>query len=145
MVRDAIAGNDRFELSLAEMVMDGLTYTYRTLEFFLTENPQDELYFIIGADSLFDFEKWMKPDKICQLCKLIVATRNQTADDALNRQIEHLEKKYGGTFLKLNTPDLDISSKMLRGWVKKDKSIRYYVPETVRNYIKENNMYKDCI
>lgn len=145
MVRGAIAGNDRFELSLAEMEMDGLTYTYRTLELFLSQNPYDELYFIIGADSLFDFEKWKNPDQICKLCKLIVATRNQTADEALDRQIRHLEKKYGGTFLKLNTPDLDISSKMLRSRVKEGKSIRYYVPESVRNYIKENNMYKDCI
>lgn len=145
MVRGAIAGNDRFELSLAEMEMDGLTYTYRTLELFMSQNPYDELYFIIGADSLFDFEKWKNPDQICKLCKLIVATRNQTADEALDRQIRHLEKKYGGTFLKLNTPDLDISSKMLRSRVKEGKSIRYYVPESVRNYIKENNMYKDCI
>lgn len=145
MVRDAIAGNSRFELSLVEMEMDGLTYTYRTLERFLAQNPDDELYFIIGADSLFDFEKWKNPDKICKLCKLIVATRNQTTDEAFDCQIAYLENKYGGTFLKLNTPDIDISSKMLRSWVKEDKSIRYYVPESVRNYIKQNNMYKDCI
>lgn len=143
MVRDAIAGNDRFELSMAEMNVDGLSYTYLTLERFLEQNPDEDLYFIIGADSLFDFEKWKNPDIICKLCKLIVATRNQTSDAALDCQIAYLEQKYGGTFLKLNTTDLDISSKMLRNWVKDGKSIRYYVPESVRNYIQENNMYKD--
>lgn len=143
MVHDAIVGNERFEISLSEMNAEGITYTYLTLERLLRENPDDELYFIIGADSLFDFEKWKNPKRICQLCKLIVATRNQTSDFALDEQISYLTQKYNGVFLKLGTTDLDISSKMLREWVKEDKSIRYYVPERVREYIKENNMYKD--
>ncbi len=145
MVRNAIAGNAHFELSLDEMDVDGLTYTYRTLERFLEQNPNDELYFIIGADSLFDFEKWKNPDKICQLCKLIVATRNQTSNDVLDQQIRHLETIYNGTFLKLNTPNLDISSEMLRNRINEKKSIRYYVPDSVLDYIKQNNMYEDCI
>lgn len=143
MVASAIADNPHFELSLEEMNAEGLTYTYLTLERFLAQNPDDELYFIIGADSLFDFETWKNPERICSLCKLIVATRNQTSDEALDRQITHLTKKYNGSFLKLRTPDLDISSKMLRTWVKEEKSIRYYVSDSVRTYINDNNMYKD--
>lgn len=145
MVRRAIACNEHFELSLMEMQMDGITYTYRTLERFLAQNPDAELYFIIGADSLFDFEKWRNPERICQLCKMIVATRNQTSDEFLNQQIEHLENVYNGTFLKLNTPDLDISSKMLRNYVKEKKSVRYYIPDSVLDYITQNNMYEDCM
>lgn len=143
MVRSAIADNDHFELSLIEMESTHLSYTYLTLEKFLEQQPEEELYFIIGADSLFDFDKWKHPEKICQLCKLIVATRNQTSDAELDKQIAYLEQKYNGTFLKLNTPDIDISSQMLRELTKSNKSIRYYVPESIRNYIIENNMYKD--
>ena len=76
---------------------------------------------------------------------MIVATRNQTSDEFLNQQIEHLENVYNGTFLKLNTPDLDISSKMLRNYVKEKKSVRYYIPDSVLDYITQNNMYEDCM
>ena len=55
MVRRAIADNAHFELSLDEMNADGYSYTYRTLERLKGQNPDTEYYFIIGADSLFDF------------------------------------------------------------------------------------------
>lgn len=142
MVRDAIAGNDHFELSMDEMNAEGLSYTYLTLERFLAQNPKEELYFIIGADSLFDFEKWKNPERICALCTLIVATRNQTSDEALDKHIAYLQDKYHGVFLKLGTPDLDIASNKLRQRVHDGKSIRYYVPDAVRCYIEENQMYK---
>ena len=63
MVKKAIAGNPHFELSLIEMNEDGYTYTYRTLERLKEENPDTDYYFIIGADSLYDFATWKKPER----------------------------------------------------------------------------------
>lgn len=144
MVSLAIEGNPHFELSLEDMVTGEYSYTYRLLERFKEQNPEDELYFIIGADSLFDFDKWYKPDRICELCTLVVATRNQTSGDVLHVAMVEMSEKYNGSFVKLHTPNLDISSNQVRKWVSEQKSIRYYVPEKVRNYIEEQQMYKDC-
>ena len=56
MVRLAIKDNPHFELSLIEMHEEGYTYTYRTLEQLNAANPDTEYYFIIGADSLYNFD-----------------------------------------------------------------------------------------
>lgn len=144
MVRRAIASNPHFELCMDEMNIDGYSYTYRTLERLNAENPDEEYYFIIGADSLFDFDTWREPQRICHACTLVVATRNQTSNDCLDAAIMRLEKTYGGTFLKLDTPNLDISSKHIREWINEKRTIQYYVPDSVKDYIKEHQIYKDC-
>lgn len=144
MVSLAIAENPHFSLSLEDMVKDDYSYTYTLLERLKKENPSSELYFIIGADSLFDFHTWKNPKRICELCTLIVATRNQVADCTLNDKLQEAKDKYSGTFIKLHTPDLDISSNQIRQWVSENRSIRYYVPDAVRTYIEDHHMYKDC-
>lgn len=144
MVKRAISSNPHFELSMAEMHEDGYTYTYRTLEAFKQESPEDELYFIIGADSLFDFDTWKKPERICRACTLVVATRNQTSNVRLDDAMHEMQEKFSGTFLKLDTPNLDISSKNLRDWIEEKRTIQYYVPDLVRDYILEHHMYEDC-
>lgn len=144
MVKRAISSNPHFELCLAEMNADGYSYTYRTLERFKEENPDEEYYFIIGADSLFDFETWREPGRICQSCTLVVATRNQTSNEHLDAAMAHLKEKFDGTFLKLDTPNLDISSHHIRQWIEEKRTIRYYVPDSVKDYIEEHQMYKDC-
>ena len=56
MVRLAIADFPYFELSSIEAQRQGNTYTYDTLEQLTKQNPKDEYYFIMGADSLFSIE-----------------------------------------------------------------------------------------
>lgn len=144
MVQLAISSNPHFELCLDEMNADGYSYTYRTLERFCRENPEEEYYFIIGADSLFDFDSWREPERICRACYIVVATRNQTSNERLDETMERMREKFHGTFLKLDTPNLDISSNHIRQWIEEGRTIQYYVPDGVRAYIEKNHMYKDC-
>ena len=71
MVKRAIASNPHFSLSLEEMNEDGFTYTYRTLERLNKKHPNTEYYFILGADSLFDFDEWKEPARICHVCQIV--------------------------------------------------------------------------
>lgn len=75
MVRRAIASNPHFVLCTKEMKDEGYTYSYRTLEAMRKEHPGTEFYFIIGADSLFYFDEWKNPERICAAAKILVATR----------------------------------------------------------------------
>ena len=75
MVRRAIAGNSHFQLCLDEMNAEDYSYTYRTLEQMRAEHPDTEFYFIVGADSLFDFEQWREPERICRAASILVAVR----------------------------------------------------------------------
>ena len=93
MVRRAIASNPHFVLCTKEMEDEGYTYSYRTLEAMRKEHPGTEFYFIIGADSLFTFDEWKEPARICRACTLIVAVRDHASSDELNQEIIHLEQK----------------------------------------------------
>lgn len=141
MVRLAIADNPHFSLSLAEAHEDGYTYTKETLERLHREHPDTEYYFIMGADSLFSFESWKDPGRIAQLAALVAATRYHVDEARLDGAIADLKEKFGARVEKLSTPNMDISSQMLRGWIKEGRSVRYYLPQAVIGYIRENNLY----
>ena len=141
MVRRAIAGNPHFVLSLMEMHEEGYTYTFRTLELLNEQNPDVDFYFIIGADSLYNFHTWMEPERICQACTIVVATRDHTPTKELDEEIKSVSRTFGGTFLRLDTMNIDVSSEMLRSWVREGKSLHYYVPDPVISYIEEQGIY----
>ena len=144
MVRAAISPNAHFVLSLAETHEEGYTYTKETLERLKAANPDTEYYFIIGADSLFSFASWKEPKRICELCTLVAAVRNHISAEEMAAQIKHLQELLGARILKLDTPNIDISSGTIRRWLSHGKSIRYYVPDDVIRYIEENKLYKEC-
>ena len=144
MVRLAIASNPHFTLSMEEMHREGYSYTYRTLERLKKRYPDTEYYFILGADSLYTFDEWKEPARILGACTILVGTRNHTSDEKLDRVIEQLEEKYHGQIEKLESLNIDISSKMIRSWIEKGRSLAYYVPDQVIEYIQKNNIYKDC-
>ncbi len=141
MVEKAIAGNPHFALSLIEMNEDGYSYTYRTLERLSSEHPDTEYFFIIGADSLYSFSSWMEPERICRACTLVAAVRDHVPAESLDRQLQKLREEFHGRFLKLDTLNIDISSELLRQWVREGKSLRYYVPNEVAEYIHEKGIY----
>ena len=143
MVRRAIASNPHFVLCTKEMKDEGYTYSYRTLEAMRKEHPGTEFYFIIGADSLFYFDEWKNPERICAAAKILVATRDRAKEKELLACMERNAKKLHGTFLKLDTPNLDVSSHELREWIREGKSVKYYLPDSVISYIQEQKIYQD--
>lgn len=142
MVRLAIYDNPHFELSLMEMHEEGYTYTYRTLETLREQHPDTVYYFIIGADSLYTFHTWMKPQRICDNCVLAVAVRDHIPDGELDEAIQKTSETYSAEIVKLVSPNIDVSSSLLRSWVQEGRSVRYYVPKKVREYILEQKVYR---
>lgn len=142
MVRRAISSNPHFVLSLDEMNQEGFTYTYRTLERLKEENPDTDYFFIMGADSLYDFEKWREPGRILAACTVLVATRNHTARERLEEAIRHLRETYQGNLLEMDSLNIDISSHLIRSWIRQGRTLAYYVPDSVISYIQENKIYR---
>ena len=62
----------------------------------------------------------------------------------MDAQICYLKEKLGAQILKLDTPNIDISSGTIRSWLSLGKSIRYYVPDEVIRYIEKHGLYKEC-
>ena len=141
LVSRAIMDNPHFTLSLEEMHDEGYTYTRQTLEKLTSQNPDTDYYFIMGADSLLTFHTWKDPREICQLCILVVATRDHLPQEELDRKIAEVSEIYHADIRKLSTLNIDVSSHMLRQWVYEGRTCRYYMPVPVIDYIRKEGLY----
>ena len=143
MCRLAVAGNPGLELCDLEMKREGPGYTYLTLEMLHQIYPEDEFYFIIGGDSLFDFPGWMKPQRICDQCILLCAIRNNCNEEEIRNSMEKVRTLFGARIELISTPNMDISSDMLRRMIREGHSVRYYLPDPVIRYIAEQRIYSN--
>lgn len=141
MAELAASDNDHFRVSDFEKTPQDYHYTYETLEFLTQEHPDTDYYFILGADSLVHFHTWKEPERICKCCRILAATRDRMETSVLKKHMERLELEMGACIEPLETPNIDISSNMLRERVRKGRSIRYYVPDAVEAYIREQGLY----
>lgn len=140
MVKLAIDKNDKFVYSDFELKRDGIVYTADTLRMIRERDPDMELYFIVGADSLLDMEKWHEPEKVFDRCRVVVVDRNQSHED-LMKKIRYLTEKYQAQIDYIPSPLVDISSTEIRSRVSAGRSIRYLVTEAVEAYIYEKVLY----
>ena len=141
MAELAIAGNDKFVLSPIEVERGGYTYTYETLETLCGENPDTRYYYIIGADTLFSMETWKKPDVIFSKCTIVCAKRNAMPDDELTKKADDLKERFGASVIIMDTPEIPVSSTVVREMMKKGMTCRYYLDDKVIEYIKDNKLY----
>ncbi|MCR5420674.1 MAG: nicotinate-nucleotide adenylyltransferase [Lachnospiraceae bacterium] len=143
LINAAISGNDHFVSSDYEIRKSGNTYTAETLTELNELYPEQEFYFIIGEDSIYNIESWYKPDRIFDNCILVVAPRNHEPDEKLIQIVKKLTYKYNASISILDTPDIDISSSMIRERISNGKSIKYYVPDKALNLIVSKRYYID--
>ena len=141
MVKIAIENIDYLEYSDFEMKREGIIYTSETLELFIKENPESEIYFIMGADSLLSIETWHKPEKIFKQCNVVVVDRDNS-DEKITKQISYLEQKYEARIIYLNMPMVDISSTNIKERIRNNAPITNLVPKKVEEYILQNKLYK---
>ena len=142
MLQMAIADNDAFELSLIDIDREGPDYTAEMLEIARKKllQPGDDLWFLMGLDSVIDFPNWHEPERIRQLARLAAATR-----PGYDIDWTPLEKALPGISHEvtlLPMPGVDIASNNIRRRILHGSSIRYLVPECVRNYILETGLYR---
>ena len=143
MVELAIEGNDHFRLSREEISREGTTYTVETLRNLTADHQDVDYYFIMGADSLYHMETWKEVEAILSMAVIVVAGRgSEGSGSSLNSQIEYMENKYDARIYKLSSPVMEISSNDIRRRIREGESIRYLLPESVREYILANDIYR---
>lgn len=140
MVALAIEHYPDFELSLIETQKSGDTYTFETLKSLKALNPETQYYFIIGADILFQIERWRNPEQIFQMAVLVCAVRDDYDLDAI-REKGTILMASGAEILYLNMPRFDLSSTDIRARVKSNQSISGMVPPEVAHYIEQEHLY----
>ncbi|MBQ6975053.1 MAG: nicotinate-nucleotide adenylyltransferase [Selenomonadaceae bacterium] len=140
----ATKSNENFQVSLMEILRDGLSYTLETVdELHKKLGAETELFFIIGADSLRDLPKWYQARELVSKCHFIATTRPNVRVNF--SEVKNFFGKEGAKKIhKVTTPGIEISSTEIRRRVKEGLSIKYLVPEVVENYIVQENLYKAC-
>jgi nicotinate-nucleotide adenylyltransferase len=142
MVKLAIKEYSQFEISLIEARKRGNTYTCETLEDLKRENPDTEYYFIMGADSLFQIEKWYNPEKIFELSQIICTVRDEFDIDLIKQKGSELSK-LGAKITYLDIPKIEISSTEIRAMVKKGLPVSQFVGGAVADYIIQEHLYNE--
>lgn len=135
MLQIALDSHPAFEISTLELQRPGPSYTIDTLRALkqCSELAHAQFYLIIGRDSLTNFHTWREPEAILQLARLVVYPRVEKPGQ--------LEPILPADYHHLHAPVFDISSSEIRRRVKENRSIRFLVPEGIRNYIETHRLY----
>ena len=141
MIRLAVAGNDSLFLSDFETRFPGKSYTYKTAERLSTAYPGEEFYYLMGGDSLAMFGQWVHPEIISRHFHLAAVVRDGEDTEDLEKLAEEYGERFGARVHIVPCPLLQISSTEIRRRRAEDRSIRYLVPEAVREYILEKGLY----
>lgn len=145
MLELAIVGNPHFSISRVDLDRPGPSYTVETLRLLREQwGELTALYFVIGWDSLEDLLTWYDPAGILQQLSYLVAVRRPGYNerdgyrDSLEARLPGIKQR----LLVVPAPQFDISSTDLRQRAAEKRPIKYQVPESVEQYIKQYKLYQ---
>jgi nicotinate-nucleotide adenylyltransferase len=144
MVEMAIKDNPIFALSRLDLDRPGPSYTADSVEQLRKElgGPEETaIWFIVGSDSLLTLPKWHEPERIIAQTRLAVVRRPTYGASGDLSPIEALLPGLTAAIDWVNAPLLEISGTDIRRRVGEGLSIRYRVPEPVREYIYAHGLY----
>lgn len=127
-----------FELSLYETEKEDSCYTADMLKHFSELYKDDQLFLIVGGDSLDYMEKWYMPEKIFPLCTVVVAGRGKN----VMGKAELLKKEFSAKIVFLDFEFMDISSTKIREAVSQGKSVSGLVLPETEEFIMKNKLYR---
>lgn len=129
MLKLAIKNNSSFQMNTIEVERLGKSYTFDTMEALNNDFPENEFYFIIGADMVEYLPNWNRVDELINLVNFV----------GVGRPGYKLDSAY--SVRTVDIPMIDISSTFIRNRLAKNQTVNYLVPETVYAYIKEKQLY----
>jgi nicotinate-nucleotide adenylyltransferase len=128
----AISGSAGFELETAELDRPGPSYTVPTLEAVREREPGSRLILLLGADAAADLAGWRDFERIPELATLVVFARPGSTVPR-TRLISRV----------IQVPAIDVSATEIRWRVRQRLPIRYWVPDSVAEYITRHRLYLD--
>ncbi len=143
MTKLAVQGIPYFNYSDMEICREGYTYTVDTLRSLREMHPDDDFYFIMGADSLFGLPKWREPEAIASMCTLVAVVRDDVDMQQLRSQKLWVEQNMDACVILAPFRKVDISSSDIREKLKNGESVADMIPEEVLRYIERHKLYKE--
>ena len=151
MLRCAIEDYPAFKIDSRELKQPGPSYTINTLVDIAAENPQTQLYLLIGMDAWEHFERWKQWREIMDLCHLIVLSRpgysmpelSEYWRERLIDDVQMLKKSAPGKLVFVTVPASNAASNEIRECIKQGRNTCNDLPEAVRDYIEEQQLYRN--
>jgi len=131
LLQSALEGETKIKASSIEFNLPKPSYTIHTLTYLKEKYKQHQFSIIMGSDSYTNIKKWKNYELIILNYEIYIYERiGYPIENNDNAQINLLE-----------APIIQISSSTIRDNLKKGKSIRYLVPDSVNLQVKENKYY----
>ena len=132
LVRLATQDDNRIKCSDIEFNLPKPSYTSNTLAFLSEKYPEHQFSIIMGSDSYQNLDKWKNYETIINNYPVYV----------YQREGHEIKKTFDKEAVILNAPIIQISASQIREHIRSAKSIRYLVPEIVREEIETRKFYK---
>jgi nicotinate-nucleotide adenylyltransferase len=139
MVEAATEGNDKFFVDRVEIDAGRPMYSVETVPLIKERHKGDEWFFVAGADEVSKLLSWKEPDELLEETVMIAATRpgyDVSKLDHLAEALENFDK-----IIPVECTLMDISASGIRRMLAEGKSIRYLVPDRVREIIYDRGLY----
>jgi len=145
MCRLAVAGDASFEVSEWEIQRSGPNYTFETVRHYREAAGGDvELYWLIGMDSLHELGTWYRARDLVETCTIVTAARPGFSEPDAAGLAEHFSAAAVERLLRhvVAGPWIDIAGTDIRARAEAGRSIRYLVPDAVREHIERCGLYR---
>jgi nicotinate-nucleotide adenylyltransferase len=129
MVELAVQRAPRLKADRRELQRPGPSYTVETLRELQIAQPGSQLFLLVGSDAAGEMNRWHEPEAIRELARVVVFRRGASASRPAPAEFA--------------VPRVDISSTEIRSRVAAGRSIRYWVPDAVAEYIATHRLYQD--
>ena len=140
MLRLAVEGEEKIEVSDIELKREGKSYTYLTVEALHEQYPNGEFYLLMGTDMFLSFHTWMHPERITAHAALAVMYRGEKGEKARIEARKAEMEAQGVRVVLIQNDTIPISSTQVR------RLIAFhcpgaFLPKGVERYITTNNLY----
>lgn len=139
MCRLAFGGVGCAEVSDYEISKSDVSYSYITCRHFREVYPDDELYFILGADMLENFPRWKNPREILECVNLLVCARGN--GESLIAACKTFKNAFGFNPATFGYVGGKVSSTRVRVLASLGESVGEFTGEKTANYISRNKIY----
>lgn len=140
MTELAVAAYPCFTVSDMELRRSGVSYTIDTIRELHKLYAEQQLYFIIGADSVAQLHTWHNIEEMLELITFVAAGR-PGYDGVMEQVARRLGQRARERIILLDTPEYDISSTDIRARIRRQESLAGLVPQAVEQYIYRHDLY----
>lgn len=130
MVELAIAQDSRFQVSDIELQRSGPTYSIDTLIAWQAQHPEDDVYWIVGADALSRMDSWHRWEEFVAMATIVCVNRPDVDSDQISFP-----------YIAVEMPEVNVSATQVRRRFEQGASVKYLVPDDVIAYVNDHRLY----